>query len=288
MSSISQVLRQDQARLVRISGMASADARFEVHLLMAQALQVNRAWLLAHGDEMLPVAALASYQNWLEQRLQGEPIAYILGKKEFYGQLLTVNSAVLIPRPETELLVDLALACMPSAQRLNVLDLGTGSGAIALALAKWRPEAQLLAVDASTAALQVAQANAQDLQLDNIQFMESNWWQYVPVLPKFEVIVSNPPYIAADDRHLQQGDLRFEPLRALAAGATGLDDLQTIIKGAPDYLAAGGWLLLEHGFEQGAEMRKLLNEAGFSEVDTLRDLAGSERVSKGKLRPLTD
>lgn len=285
MSKIGDLLRQDETRLAQISGMSIAEARFEVQLLMAHVLRANRAWLLAHDDDPLPDGAAVNYRGYFERRLNGEPVAYIFGEKEFYGLLLTVNADVLIPRPETELLVDLALECMPTDEPLQALDLGTGSGAIALALAKSRPLWLCLAVDASTAALRVAQANAARLQLRNVRFQESDWWQNVPVASKFNVIVSNPPYIAADDRHLQAGDLRFEPLHALAAGMTGLDDLQTIVRGAPAYLAQGGCLLLEHGYEQGGAVRQLFDAAGFRDVQTHRDLAGCERVSTGKIKP---
>ena len=285
MSKIGDLLRQDETRLAQISGMSIAEARFEVQLLMAHALRANRAWLLAHDDDSLAGGAAVNYRGYLERRLNGEPVAYIFGEKEFYGLLLTVNADVLIPRPETELLVDLALECMPTDEPQQALDLGTGSGAIALALAKCRPFGLCLAVDASAAALRVALANAARLQLRNVRFQESDWWQNVPDAPKFNVIVSNPPYIAAADRHLQAGDLRFEPLHALAAGTTGLDDLQIIVRGAPAYLAQDGYLLLEHGYEQGAAVRQLLDAAGFSEVRTHRDLAGCERVSTGKIKP---
>ncbi|HET9113649.1 MAG TPA: peptide chain release factor N(5)-glutamine methyltransferase [Burkholderiales bacterium] len=285
MSRLGDLLRQDETRLAQISGMPIAEARFEAQLLMAHALRVNRAWLLAHDRDPLPDEAAASYRGYLERRLRGEPVAYIFGEKEFYGLLLTVNADVLIPRPETELLVDLALERMPADEPLQALDLGTGSGAIALALAKFRPLGRYLAVDASAAALQVARGNAARLQLRNVHFLESDWWRNVSIASKFNVIVSNPPYIAAGDRHLQAGDLRFEPLHALAAGTTGLDDLQTIVGGARDYLAPGGSLLLEHGYEQGAAVRQLLAAAGFGDIQTHRDPGGRERVTAGKIKP---
>ncbi len=260
------------------------DARFEAQLLMAQALQVNRSWLLAHADEKPPTAAYTRYQHMLDRRLQGEPVAYIFGEKEFYGITLSVTPDVLIPRPETELLVELALVQIPVATPCSVLDLGTGSGAIAISLATLRPLASIVAVDASAAALQVAQANARRLGLANIQFILSDWWQDVPATPLFDVIVSNPPYIADADSHLQEGDLRFEPITALAAGATGLKDLVSIINRAPQYLTATGMLLLEHGYDQGEAVRGLLNGAGFDAVVTHRDLGGVERVSMGQRR----
>lgn len=284
MSSIGEILQHDQVRLAHASGLSALDARFEVQLLMAQALQVNRAWLIAHSDEPPPSAAYAHYQGMLERRMQGEPVAYIFGEKEFYGICLHVTQDVLIPRPETELLVELALAHMPEDRPCRVLDLGTGSGAIAISLVTLRPQAQIMAVDSSLAALQVAEANAQRLGLSNIQFVHSDWWRQVPATPLFDVIVSNPPYIASDDAHLRQGDLRFEPISALAADDTGLSDLRRIIGQAPRYLVESGVLLLEHGYDQGVAVRSLLSEAGFDAVVTCRDLAGVERVSLGRQR----
>ena len=258
------------------------DARFEVHLFMAAALDVNRAWLIAHDDEVPPSGAYMQYKAMLERRLQGEPVAYIFGEKEFYGITLHVNPAVLIPRPETELLVDLALAKISVESPCHVLDLGTGSGAIAISLATFRPLAHVVAVDASMAALQVAQTNTQRLGLVNLQFIHSDWWQHVPAVPQFDLIVSNPPYIAETDRHLQQGDLRFEPITALAAGDVGLADLQIIIKHAPRYLGTTGTLMLEHGYDQGEAVRYLLKQAGFVAVETHCDLGGMDRVSIGQ------
>ena len=283
MSAIAEILQQDQVKLAATLGLSVMDARFEAQLLMAQALQVNRSWLLAHADEIPPTVGYARYQHMMDRRLQGEPVAYIFGEKEFYGITLSVTPDVLIPRPETELLVELALVQIPVATPCSVLDLGTGSGAIAISLATLRPLASIVAVDASAAALQVAQANARRLGLANIQFILSDWWQDVPATPLFDVIVSNPPYIADADSHLQEGDLRFEPITALAAGATGLKDLVSIINRAPQYLTDTGMLLLEHGYDQGGSVRGLLSGAGFDAVVTHRDLGGVERVSMGQL-----
>jgi release factor glutamine methyltransferase len=282
MPAIAELLQQDQARLASALGLSVTDARFEAQLLMVQVLQVNRAWLIAHGDEALTDTACAQYCKLMERRLQGEPMAYIFGEKEFYGITLRVTPDVLIPRPETELLVEFALASIPVGAACRVLDLGTGSGAIAVSLATLRPQAEIVAVDMSSAALSVAQANAQRLALTNLHFICSDWWQQVPVTPRFDVIVSNPPYIADSDSHLQQGDLRFEPITALAAGVSGMSDLQRIVSHAPDYLTATGVLLLEHGYDQGKAVRELLIQAGFSAVATHRDLAGMERVSTGQ------
>lgn len=284
MYSVAEILRHDKAKLGVALDLSALDARFEAQLLMAQALQVNRAWLIAHGDEAPPLAAFARYQNLLERRLQGEPMAYIFGEKEFYGITLSVNPAVLIPRPETELLVDLVLAQLPINRPCRILDLGTGSGAIAISLASLRPRAQIVAVDNSMAALQVAQANAHRLGLTNLDFICSDWWQAVPPTPLFDIIVSNPPYIARQDPHLQQGDLRFEPVTALAAEEQGLADLRNIISLAPHYLTKSGMLWLEHGYDQGERVRKLLIETGFDSVTTHLDLGGMERVSEGQFR----
>lgn len=282
MLAIAEILQRDQVQLVAMLGLPTSEARFEAQLLMATALRVNRAWLLAHGDEMPPDDGYNHYRNWLARRLQGEPVAYIFGEKEFYGISLTVTPDVLIPRPETELLVELALDRIPVATPCRVLDLGTGSGAIAISLASLRPQADIIAVDNSSAALQVAQANAQRLALPNLRFILSDWWQQVPVTPLFNLIISNPPYIANADTHLQQGDLRFEPISALAAGDTGLDDLSTIIRQAGKYLTAKGVLLLEHGYEQGATVRNLLLQNGFEAVQSYHDLGVLERVTVGQ------
>jgi release factor glutamine methyltransferase len=236
----------------------------------------DRAWLLAHDTDVLPEEGMAALQALATRRLRGEPVAYLTGYKEFYGLNLTVDARVLVPRPDTETLVEWALEVLePSA---SVMDLGTGSGAIALALKHTRPALQVHAVDYSTDALAVAQSNAQRLQL-KVVFSQGSWLS--GVTGRFDTIVSNPPYIAAQDPHLDA--LTHEPAQALASGSDGLDDIRTIIAQAPAHLRSAGWLLLEHGFDQAEAVRALLAKSGFVEVQSRCDLAGIERCSGGQL-----
>lgn len=265
--------------------------RLDAQLLLLHALGKHgneRALLLAHDTDLLPDAAQQLLDACLLRRRRGEPVAYITGYKEFYGLNLQVDARVLVPRPDTETLVDWALEVLEMIEEIpagtepiSVIDLGTGSGAIALALKHTRPSMQVSAVDSSTDALAVAQANAQRLQLD-IAFSQGWWLQGVQrAQQKFHAIVSNPPYIAAYDPHLAA--LTYEPLDALASGADGLDDIRTIIQQAPAHLHASGWLLLEHGYDQAAAVRSLLAQAGFAHVQSRRDLAGIERCSGGQI-----
>ena len=210
-------------------------------------------------------------------------MAYILGEREFFGLDFKVTPATLIPRPETELLVELALQRIPARGHFRVLDLGAGSGAIALSIAHARPEAEVVAVDASEAALQVARANAAHLGVHNASFRQSDWFAALDG-QRFDLIVSNPPYVAAGDMHLGQGDVRFEPLSALASGPDGLDDIRCIIGEAVDHLEKNAWLMLEHGYDQASAVRALLQQNGFEEVYSVKDMAGIERVSCGCLR----
>ncbi len=289
-SSLATLVRDDGARLQAALQLDASTARIEVQTLLQQVLQVSRAYLLTYPERQLNVEQQARYLAWLERRLQGEPLAYILGEREFFGLTFKVSPATLIPRADTELLVELALthiaaATAPSSsvlQKFRVLDLGTGSGAIALSIAHSCPQIEVLAVDASAAALAVAQHNAQRLQLSHVQFLQSDWCAALQD-EQFDLIVSNPPYINAADTHLTQGDLRFEPRSALVAGTDGLDDIRRIIPTAQCHLKQGGGLLLEHGYDQAARVRALLHEAGFCEVFSARDLAGIERVSGGVL-----
>ena len=253
------------------------DAR-EARLLLAQATGFSEASVLAHLERALPAEAEARFLAFAARRARGEPIAYILGEKEFYGLPLAVNPAVLIPRPETELLVERALARKPS----TVLDLGTGSGAIALALKRHLPRARVVGVEASMAALAVAARNAVKLGLD-VELRHGLWFEPVADA-RFDLIVSNPPYVARGDAHLAQGDLRFEPRSALVAGPDGLDALRDIARGAPAHLNPGGWLLVEHGLGQDKAVRGLLQEAGLEGLCTWPDLAGIARVSGGGLK----
>ncbi len=279
---IQSIIQTDSVRLATALGLSAVDARFEVQLILAQVLQVNRAWLIAHADESLSAENYTSYHHCLQRRLQDEPMAYIFGEKEFYGLTFKVTPDVLIPRPDTELLVELALARIPNDKRVRVLDLGTGSGAIAISIAVSRPLAQIVAVDKSLSALAVAQENAVRLGVANISFVASDWWQLVPDDDKFDIVVSNPPYIVEQDEHLAK--LRFEPIAALTAGATGLDDLRRIIDSAAQFLTPNGYLLLEHGYDQAEVVRGLLAVAGFDGIRSECDLAGVERVSLGQVK----
>ncbi|QNP39857.1 peptide chain release factor N(5)-glutamine methyltransferase [Lysobacter solisilvae (ex Woo and Kim 2020)] len=255
----------------------AVDAEF----LLVHVLDRPRSWLFAHRDDPVPDGVAAAFAALVARRAQGEPVAYLTGRRGFWRFDLAVTPATLIPRPETELLVELALERLPIERALRVADLGTGSGAIALALAHERPRAQVLASDASAQALAVARTNAQALGLANVGFREGDW--FAPLAGEcFDLIASNPPYIALDDPHLGEGDLRFEPAAALGSGADGLDAIRRIAAEAPAYLQAGGWLLLEHGWDQGAAVRGLLLAAGFVEVATERDLEGRDRVTLGR------
>lgn len=256
--------------------LSALEAR-EARLLLAAATGFSEASVLAHPERELPAEAEARFRELAARRARGEPIAYLLGEKEFYGLTLAVNPAVLIPRPETELLVERALARGPA----SVLDLGTGSGAIALAIKRHLPAARVVAVERSAAALAVARRNALKLGLE-VDFRHGLWFEPVAG-ERFDLVVSNPPYVAMGDAHLSQGDLRFEPQSALVAGPDGLAAIREIVAGAAAHLNPGGWLLLEHGMGQDAEVRRLLCEQGLEEVRTWPDLAGIARVSGGGL-----
>ena len=263
----------ESLRRAQTLGLERIDAQL-LHLLALGKPLHERAWLLAHDTDTLDEAMLARLEPLLQRRLAGEPLAYITGHKEFFGLLLQVDARVLDPRADTETLVEWALEHLPVDAARDVIDLGTGSGAIALALQHQRPQARVSAVDASTDALAVAQANAQRLQLP-VQFIHSHWLREVQ--GRFDLIVSNPPYIAADDPHLAA--LTHEPLQALASGANGLEDIRTLIEQASAHLKPGGWLLLEHGHDQAEAVRVLLTQAGWHKVQSRKDLAGIERCT---------
>ena len=350
--NINTALKLASNQLSESNNLEYREAKSEAQLLLQHALSVNRAWLIAHDSDTLPANTLAQFEALLNRRLNGEPIAYILGYREFFGLQLKVSADTLIPRPDTEALVEAALTKIPLMvrqahherdlsihhelnlhyqrerslqtqqqrelialqeqnllapvrpelvegcgndaingesyalpQQFRVLDLGTGSGAIALAIAKHRPLAQVTALDASQAALDIAIENAQNLTIPNVNFMLSDWFSALcqaNITQKFDVIVSNPPYIEADDAHLKQGDLRFEPPSALASGADGLQDIRIIISQAPLHLNPQGWLLLEHGYNQAEQVAALLKQSGFSQISHAQDLAGINRVTQGK------
>ena len=302
--------------LIRHSQLPRAEARRLLAYLTGQPL----TWFMAHGDDPADPDTTTRFQALAERRRAGEPLAYLLGQQEFYGRPFTVSPAVLIPRADTETLVETALEQLLLLRRqrravpLSLLELGTGSGIIAITLALEAPDTEVHAVERSPEALAMAQRNAKALGAHRIHWHAGSWWQALanatdsheatentataaqttspitarqghptePPARRFDLIVSNPPYIAANDHHLQQGDLRFEPPQALAAGPDGLDDLRIIIGGAPTHLNPGGWLLLEHGYDQEAPVQALLRDAGFADVFTRRDLAGQPRVSGGQ------
>jgi len=248
-------------------------------ILLSHALGLSRVGLITQSERVLTDEEAQRLSALLERRLRGEPIAYIVGQREFFGLPFEVSEAVLIPRPDTELLVELALDRLPAQGRL--LDMGTGSGAIAVSLAHSRPDAVVTALDVSSAALAVARRNASANGV-NITFMASDWFEALGT-ERYELIVSNPPYIASGDQHLSEGDLRFEPVGALTDHADGLSALRTIVAGAARHLSAGGWLLMEHGYDQAEAVRQLLSDAGYAEAQSWRDLAGIERVSGARL-----
>jgi len=258
-------------------------------MLLEHASGRSRSWLIAHGDEPASAQTAKHFFALAERRTRaGEPIAYLTGVREFHSLRLEVSAAVLIPRPETELLVDRTLELIvknnePPGADTPILELGTGSGAIALAIAAERPRVRIFATDRSAAALDQARANASQLALDSrIEWRLGDWWEAVHKTERFGLILANPPYIAQDDPHLFQGDLRHEPIEALASGEDGLDAIRTIVKGAGAHLIDWGWLLLEHGFDQGERVRALLDAAGFDSVCTLRDLQGRERMTQAQ------
>jgi release factor glutamine methyltransferase len=268
------------SRVLAQSGLVPVDAQ----VLLAHMLGQDRAWLIAHGDDALTRQQSDAFLALARRRRDGEPVAYLTGTREFWGLPLQVSPAVLIPRPETETLVELVLARLPPERAVRVLDLGTGSGAIALAIARERPQATILATDVSEDALGVACENARRLNITNVEFALSDWyddvaspWRGAP----FDLVASNPPYVAAGDPHLREGDVRFEPAMALTPGGDGLDAIRRIVAGARARLAAGGTLVVEHGYDQADAVRALFAAMGFTDLVAVRDLAGIPRVIAG-------
>ncbi|MCY1406807.1 Release factor glutamine methyltransferase [compost metagenome] len=259
----------------------SPTARLDIELLLAAAIGKSRSYLHTWPERIVSSEAALTFADYLQRRRAGEPVAYILGQQGFWNLDLEVAPHTLIPRPETELLVETALQLLP-ASAVKLLDLGTGTGAIALALASERPLWQVTAVDRVLEAVALAERNRQRLQLNNVTVRSSHWFDALAG-ECYDLIISNPPYIAAADPHLVAGDVRFEPSSALVAGVDGLDDLRVIAAQAPQHLLAGGWLLLEHGYDQAAAVRQLLTEQGFTEVASRKDLGGHERITLGRL-----
>lgn len=291
--TVGQTWKLAQMELVKKLELNPGEARIEAYMLLQQVLGVNHAWLISHENDAIENSREEAFKALFNRRLNGEPIAYILGHREFYGLDLLVTPDTLIPRPDTETLVEAVLAKIPVAYPANflyaeisVLDLGTGSGAIALAIAKNRPEVLLTAVDASIGALEVAKKNAQNLAISNVQFVLSHWFDGLADenngCAKFDIIVSNPPYIEQNDIHLSQGDLRFEPISALASGEDGLDDIRQIIDNCLIYLKPQGWLMLEHGCNQAESVADLMAETGLTCIVTIKDLGGNDRVTIAK------
>ncbi len=250
-------------------------------LLLAHLLDKPVTWIYAHPEEAVSAPQAERFRQLLARRGAGEPLAYLTGEKDFWSLTLKVTPATLVPRPETELLVEVGLELGDGDEGITILDLGTGSGAIALAIAHERPQWRITATDLSAEALAVAKENARKLGLKNLRFLQGRWYEPLPADARFHLILSNPPYVAENDPHLQGDGVRHEPRAALAAGPEGLDDLITIIRGAPAHLERGGWLAVEHGAEQGRAVRALFQEAGFEKVETRRDLAGRDRVTLG-------
>ncbi|KPZ11396.1 Release factor glutamine methyltransferase [Pseudomonas amygdali pv. ulmi] len=258
----------------------SPTARLDIELLLAAALGKPRSFLHTWPERIVSTEAALAFAGYLQRRRTGEPVAYILGQQGFWKLDLEVAPHTLIPRPETEMLVEAALELAPVFAPAKVLDLGTGTGAIALALANERQQWKVTAVDRVPEAVALAERNRQRLQLDNAQVLNSHWFSALEG-QQFDLIISNPPYIADADPHLSAGDVRFEPSSALTAGSDGLDDLRTIIADAPVHLSADGWLLLEHGYDQGPAVRELLIRHGFERIQTRRDLGEHERITFG-------
>ncbi|MGE5319558.1 MAG: peptide chain release factor N(5)-glutamine methyltransferase [Hyphomicrobiaceae bacterium] len=280
--TIAGLLDDATLRIAAALGLEKREARLEARVLAAFAWGVSPAWLIAHDNEAPDRTRSTAFAALLEQRLAGKPVAYLTGVREFYGRPFRITSDVLIPRPETELLVEQALLHLPAGRPLRVLDLGTGSGCVAVTIALERPHAIIMAVDRSSSALALAQHNANALNA-SVRFLQSDWFAALGG-ELFDLIVGNPPYVAATDPHLSRGDLRFEPISALASGGDGFHDLRRIIQNAPAHLVPGGWLWLEHGFEQGNLSQRLMREAGMLEIQTLPDAAGLPRISGGKCR----
>lgn len=266
-------------RLVDALSLDKREARIEARVLLAHALEVDHAWLIAHDQDQPSPSQQSGIAELIARRAAGEPVAYILGEREFYGRTFKTTPDVLIPRPDTELLVEAALNELPHGRAARILDLGTGSGCIAISLALERPEVFVVATDIRPGALNVARENAARLKAQ-VEFVQSDWLANLPGR-QFDLIVSNPPYIARDDPHLRQGDLRSEPASALASGCDGLDDIRKIIADAGRFLRPAGILMLEHGWDQGDAVQSLLIQAGFARTSQLTDLGGIRRIAIG-------
>ncbi len=278
MATIKQLIMDGESALPD-----SDSARLDAELLLGVAIGKPRTWLYTWPDHIPALPEQHLYLELIRRRQTGEPVAYLTGRKEFWDLQLKINHDVLIPRPDTELLVETALEKLPEHGSVSVADLGTGSGAIALALASSRASWQLTATDESVKALELAQENAGILHITNVSFFQGSW--LAPLAGQtFAAILSNPPYIEEHDPHLQRGDVRFEPIDALVSEDKGLADIQHIISNSPSFLKPSGWLMLEHGYQQGEQVRELFASFSYSEIETLRDLAGHERITIGRIK----
>ena len=276
MPTIRELLSRGQSE-IRFSDTARLDAE----LLLCSVMNTERASIYSRPELEIPCQEVDAYHSLVTKRAKGWPIAYLTGHKEFWSLDLQVNEDTLIPRPETECLVACALEKIPAGEAVRIIDPGTGTGAIAIAIARERPQCRMLATDISDGALAIAASNAKRHGLENICFIRSDWFSAIDY-QDFDFIVCNPPYIRCNDKHLQQGDVRFEPVHALSAGDDGLHHIRQIIAQAPDYLTDNGWLLLEHGYDQGQDVRNLLACSGYSDTSTCRDFAGNERITSAQ------
>ncbi len=259
---------------------SSESARLDAEILFCDLMQFDRCRIYSHPQQLVPEDKSVLFQFLIEQRQQGHPIAHLTGKKEFWSLELAINKYTLIPRPETELLVETALQMIPENAAFNILDLGTGSGAIAIAIASERPDCKIVATDINKNALTIAKENAQTHRIENIQFYLSDWYQNIP-LQSFDLIVSNPPYIKQDDEHLSQGDVRFESELALVAGADGMQAIKMILENAKHYLASDACLLIEHGYDQKLLVQEAFLKHDFKQLKTFQDLSGQDRMTIG-------
>ncbi len=265
----------------RLAQAGSASPRLDAEVLLGHVLGVDRTWLYTWGDRAAPVYERARFEALVAARAEGHPVAYLIGEREFWGLALTTSPQTLIPRPDTETLVEAALELAP-ATRGRLLDLGTGTGAIALAFASERPGWQITGIDRIEGAVVLATANAERLGIANVSFLVSDWFSALST-ECFDVIVANPPYIAESDPHLMLGDVRFEPAGALVAGEDGLAELRRLTESAPRHLLPGGWLAMEHGHDQAERVRELLQAAGYRDVASRHDLSGRQRVTLGRM-----
>jgi release factor glutamine methyltransferase len=279
MPTLGETTREASQQLASVSD----SARLDAELLIAHVLDIPRSRFISDPEQVLDPQQLEQITALIQRRAAGEPMAYILGNRHFWDLKLRITPDVLIPRPETELLVEIALALYPADSHINVLDLGTGSGAIALAIAKARPQWHVCATDDSHQALEVAIDNAERYRLSNLSLLQSHWFDGLEPSKRYNLILSNPPYIPEHDPHLQQGDVRFEPQQALVSGKDGLDAIRHLIPTGKDYLFPGGWLMLEHGYDQGEQVRTLFVEHGYKEVQQRQDLGGHVRLSMGRV-----